>query len=108
MRTNGESLWLWCGVAAAAGAAINSTVAVYRDFHNATDEPTPTETSPHPQGFREWLVYGLRELGRADFCFLLATATVLEVHQWLLVASAVGAQAYWLMAFWHSANKFHV
>lgn len=108
MRMQGESLWLWLGIAAAGGAAINSTLAVARDLREATDAPTPTTDSPAPQGAREWLLFGLRELGRADFCFLLALATVFGIQHWLLAASAAGAQAYWLMAFWRGANKFHV
>ncbi len=108
MRITGESLWLWVGISATTGAAINSIIAVSRDLRTATGTPAAPGTSPAPEGISEWLLYGLRELGRADFCFLLAAATLFEVHQWLLAASAIGAQAYWLMSFWRSANKFHV
>lgn len=108
MRMNGNTMWLWIGVLGGLGAAINSAMAIRRDYRWATDTPLPPDTSPAPQSLRDWLNYLLRALGRADFCFVLAAATLLNVQHWLLIAGAIGAQAYWLMAFWRGADEYHV
>ena len=104
-----ETLWLWLGLSASLGAAINSTLAIAGEVRNNGHEPNlPGANATQPHGANEWILFALRELGRADFCFLLAVATFADIHNWLLASSAAGAHLYWMSAFHKAARRFHV
>jgi phosphatidylglycerophosphate synthase len=107
-RASGDLIWTWLGLAATAGATINSVIAMRRELRGAGPVAAPgsPQTSPHGPG--EWVLFAFRELSRADFCFLLALATAAGVHGWLLAASAAGAQAYWVSALSRAAQRFQV
>lgn len=106
-RASGDMIWTWLGLTATAGAAINSVIAMRKELRGAGPDAAPGSPHASPHGPGEWLLFAFRELSRADFCFLLALATAIGVHGWLLAASAVGAHVYWLSAFSRAAQRFH-
>ncbi len=107
-RALGDPTWAWLGLLAASGAAINSAIAIRVQLRAVHPTPSADAGGATPRGALEWLLFAFRELGRADFCFLLALATAAQLHGWLLAASAVGAHVYWITAFSRSARRFRV
>lgn len=113
-RETGNVIWLWLGVAAAAGGSINyliSLVTDYRAAHTAEPNQTLDKQSPsydQPEGWNQWLVFIFRELFRADFCFVALILGLMDAMWLLLPAGALGAQIYWLILFTKSARNFHV
>ena len=55
-----------------------------------------------------WVIYFLRELSRADFCFLVLFLALFGGLWVLLPAGAIGAQIYWMTQFVRGARQFHV
>lgn len=98
-------LWFWLGVVAASGGTVNYLLSLRSD---ADDEDSDTEAEASPQGPREWAVYILRELFRADFCFIVLALTLVDMLWLLLPAAAIGAHAYWLAGLVKGARRFHV
>ena len=112
-RETGESLWLWLGLLAAAGGTLNYVIGIVI----AARAPKMSEESADggvegegavPGNVREWLVFALRELTRADFCFIVLVLALFDVVWALLPAGAVGAQVYWLTRFVRGAGDYHV
>lgn len=107
----GSAWWFWLGVAGAAGGTINYFLGLAMDLgaggakDTAAAQPPPRPASPR---LIDTLGYVLRELTRADFCFILL-ALALAGWAWaLLPAAALGAQAYWLAAFIKGVREHHV
>jgi len=116
-QTN-EQMWSWMGWAAAAGCSINYAVGFIveaRDRRQAVaagKQPRNGHEAPaaarRPQGYKEWLVFALRELSRSDFCFIVL-ALALTGGLWLLLpAAAIGSQVYWMTQFVRGAQDFRV
>jgi phosphatidylglycerophosphate synthase len=117
-RTSGEPLWLWLGALAFAGSTADYVVGFAleaRDRRRALasgSRPRSGHESPaesrQPEGWREWAVFGFRELPRADFCFIVLALALFDLTWVLLPAGAVGAQAYWIVRFARGAQEYHV
>lgn len=110
-RTTGHVTWAVLGWAAAGGATVNYVIGLVHDARArrapATAVPPPVP-DPAPRGWRELAVFALRELSRADFCFIVVVLAALDLLHLLLPAAALGAQAYWLSGLWSRARDFHV
>lgn len=112
----GQAFWHWMGLAAAAGGTINyglGFVLAARDRAAKGDAYDPTgrdaaENPHYPQNAWEWALFALRELTRADFCFIVLALALFDVLWVLVPAGAVGAQAYWMAALVKRAREFHV
>jgi len=105
----GSRWWFWLGVAGAAGGTINYFLGLAMDLKagGAKDTASAPPRTGKPR-LIDTLGYVLRELTRADFCFILL---VLALAGWawaLLPAAALGAQAYWLAAFIKGVREHHV
>lgn len=115
-RTSGEEIWLWLGIAAGVGGTINYAIGwvidarIRRQKGTAYDPTrrTSAEKAHMPQRWREWVVFFLRELTRADFCFIVLALSLSGVTWVLLPAGAIGAQVYWAMLFIRGVAEFHV
>ena len=112
----GETEWMWLGWSAAAGGTLNYLISLYLDArdrrragaaYDATGLAAAVEARL-PESWREWIVYGFRELSRADFCFIVLALAVFDVAWVLVPLGAVGAQIYWLAQFVRGAREFHV
>lgn len=108
----GESWWLWAGLAGAAGGTINYFLGLWLD---ARDQATVQaregglgEDARAPHSLAEWVLFALRELTRADFCFIILALAVAGPLWVLVPLGAVGAQAYWAAQFIGAARRFHV
>ena len=111
-EATGERFWFWLGVAAAIGATINYFIGQYMTYRDRM-QPEPNveddvEDGSLPTTPLLWVIYFLRELSRADFCFLVAVLAALNSLWLLLPAGAIGAQVYWMTQFVQGARKFHV
>ncbi|MDX1514858.1 MAG: CDP-alcohol phosphatidyltransferase family protein [Gammaproteobacteria bacterium] len=110
-RATENSLWLWVGLAAAAGATINGCISVGRELKKpppramAVDEPV---YSAMPERTGERMLFVFRELSRADFCFILLALAVADLLWLLLPAAAVGSQVYWVTSLAESSSRYHV
>jgi phosphatidylglycerophosphate synthase len=106
--------WLWFGAIAAAGASINYAIGLAGDLRakpesgataNSADAPPPRPTLAEPLAA---FGFFLRELTRADFCFILIVLALIDQTWLLLPAAAVGAQAYWMASFIDGIRRHHV
>ncbi len=112
----GQPFWNWLGLAAAIGGTVNygiSLVLSARDraaslADRAPDGGGAAMDPQRPHNAWEWVLFALRELTRADFCFIVLALGAFDVLWVLLPAGAVGAQAYWMAAFIKRAREFHV
>lgn len=111
----GDRLWMWLGLAAAAGATISYILELRHDLgvmraagdgRTATVGPALGENLP--ANWKEAAVYILRELSRADFCFLVLALAIGDFLWILLPMGAIGAQVYWLMSLVVGWRRFHV
>ena len=116
---DGRALWLWLGIASAAGVSCEYVLGLARSWSESAVVFVPelaaadTTGSVGPSdlsGEVRWMdraVYVLRVLIDADFCFLLPIF-VLSGTVWLLVAAgAIGNQVYWMTSFYERARHFH-
>jgi len=101
-----QNLWFWLGLIAAFGATLNYILG-YILVEEET-EPHETELTTMPEAPMEKALFILRELFRADFCFILLFLTVFDGAWLLLPLGALGAQVYWVSAFHKAARNFHV
>lgn len=111
----GEALWLWLGLAAAAGATISFVLELRHDLRTGHvthgDAAAPADAAQGealPVNRKEAVIYVFRELGRADFCFLVLILAAFDVTWILLPVGAVGAQVYWLTSLAVGWRRFHV
>jgi phosphatidylglycerophosphate synthase len=104
--------WLWFGAAAALGATINYALGVAEDLRGSggSGDAPPSEPPPRPTLAQPLAAAGffLRELTRADFCFILMVLALIDQTWILLPAAAVGAQVYWLASFIEGIRGHHV
>lgn len=119
-RQTGADYWLWLGLFGSAGGTINYGLKLYLDYRDqqrlagetriVTDATSPAaEQAPAvPQGVVGWGAYILRELSRADFCFIVMALALFDVTWILLPTAAVGAHAYWIAIFVEGARKHRV
>ena len=105
VRGGADSIWLWLGYVAAAGAAFNYLIGLWLDARATA--PAEAEAAP-PAGPGARFAYVFRELFRADFCFVLLALSFFDLAWLLLPVGAVGAQAYWIAAFASGARRYHV
>ena len=111
---SGENVWFWLGNIAAVGATINYSIGQYltvlerrREEQEGVKEEDEEENIL-PTTLLLWVIYFLRELSRADFCFLVLLLALPGVLWILLPAGAIGAQIYWMTQFVRGARQFHV
>jgi len=110
----GSAWWLWFGVAAAFGATINYALGLAEALQAAPGAaPAAGEQAPpppRPDRTRPLEAFGffLRELTRADFCFIVVALVLVDQTAFLLPAAAIGAQAYWLASFIEGIRGHHV
>ena len=111
---SGENVWFWLGNIAAVGATINYFIGQYltvlerrREEQEGVKEEDEEENIL-PTTLLLWVIYFLRELSRADFCFLVLLLALPGGLWILLPAGAIGAQIYWMTQFVHGARQFHV
>lgn len=103
----GSALWSWMGGLAALGCTINYGLGILMAGRDPDAAAVKADGGARPATPAQWLIFGFRELARADFCFLVLLLGVFG-QQWLLLpAGAVGAQIYWLMQFSRAARRFH-
>ena len=100
----GVNFWLWFGISGSAGGTINYIINLFGEKNIG---PNKTQKLS-PKSLPQWLTYILRELFRADFCFILIILAALDYIYILLPLVAIGAHIYWLTSFVKNANKFHV
>lgn len=103
--------WYWMGAAAAAGGTINYCVGLAMDLRAGGAKDTAAAPPPvreTPPRLVDTLGYVLRELSRADFCFILLALALFGWSWALLPAAAIGAQVYWLAAFIEGVREHHV
>lgn len=105
--------WLWCGIAAAVGSTINYAIGLADDLRkDAEGRPQDTAAAPPPRPSMDEplqaLGFFLRELSRADFCFILMVVVLVDQVHLLLPASAIGAQVYWMASFLEGMRSHHV
>jgi phosphatidylglycerophosphate synthase len=101
-------MWIWMGWVAAAGGTINYGIGLYFESKETPSDEPPSAHGCQPQTVLEWAVFMLRELTRADFCFLVLLLALPGWLWFLLPAGAIGAQAYWALQFLEFARRFHV
>ncbi len=100
-------LWLWLGIAAGAGGTVNYFLGRYLEAKDESETKIEAPLSL-PETWPQWLLFGFRELARADFCFIVLFLAVFQSTWLLLPAAAIGAQIYWLGQFSRIARRFHV
>ena len=111
---SGENVWFWLGNIAAVGATINYFIGQYltvlerRREEQEEVKEEDEEENILPTTLLLWVIYFLRELSRADFCFLVLLLALLGGLWVLLPAGAIGAQIYWMTQFVRGARQFHV
>lgn len=103
-----QDLWFWVGVAGFAGGTINYLIGIYLDQEETNRETVYKEEASSPQTPTEYFSFFIRELSRADFCFIIIALSLLDILWILLPAGAVGAQVYWILQFVKNARKFRV
>jgi len=106
-QASGQGYWAWLGWIAAAGTTVNSFFSLRREVA-AGGEAETLERPPSGAGGWDWLLFALRELSRADFCFIVLVLALVGGTWLLLPAAAIGAHVYWMMQFREDANRYHV
>jgi len=108
----GEILWLWCGIAAAAGASIDYVIdlvlhARAKKNPEAQSREEVATGERKPEDFIDWLIYIFHKLSRADFCVIVFGLALFDVTWVLLPLGAIGAQAYWITDLFQRARGWH-
>jgi phosphatidylglycerophosphate synthase len=115
-QETGQNLWLWLGLFGAAGGSINYFIGIYMDsrFRRQLGKEYDStgrshhEAHPAPKEVKQWAVFILREMSRADFCFIVLFLALFDVTWFLLPTAAVGAHVYWMTQFFRGARDYHV
>ena len=101
----GQVIWLWCGLAAAAGGTINYVLPRYWKWRNRNGDAEPDNRAPEPElaaqkkSLKSVLIDAFRELARADFWLIVLALALADWMRYLLPLAAVGAQVYWILLF---------
>lgn len=108
----GQSVWLWFGCAAAAGAFIDYIVdLIYHRKNKSKEEALSRERQAcapkKPEDKIDWLIYILHKLSRADFCIIVLILALFNATWVLLPFAAVGAQVYWITDLFEKARGYH-
>lgn len=108
----GSIIWLWFGLAAAAGATIDYVIdlVLYARAKNDPAEKSREEEATDvrkPEDWRDWLIYIFHKLSRADFCVIVLVLAILDVAWVLLPLGAIGAQVYWITDLFKRARGWH-
>jgi len=111
-QAGGEVLWLWCGIAAAAGATIDYVVDLVYHARARTEPEAKTREEEakdvrKPEDLTDWLIYIFHKLSRADFCVIVFGLALFDVTWVLLPLGAIGAQAYWITDLFQRARGWH-
>ena len=111
---SGESLWLWLGAAATAGATIDYLIDCYKDAQDAPDaeeagriRDEQARNPRKPEDALDWVVYIFHKLSRADFCVIVLVLAMLQVTWVLLPLAAIGAQIYWMADLFSRVRGWH-
>jgi phosphatidylglycerophosphate synthase len=106
---SGNNIWLWMGLIAAFGGTVNAVIDGYLEWRDKTTQHAPPKTMRETTttGRMERLVLVARVI-RTDFCFVLLALSLFDAAWVLLPATAVGAQAYWMLHFVKGARSYHV
>ena len=109
MMADGEKIWLWLGLAAAAGATVDYIIDLrFHAKHQSSQSRDQTaKHSRQPEGFADWLLYIFHKLSQADFCLIVFSLTLFDVLWILLPLGAIGAQAYWVTDLFQRARGWH-
>ena len=106
---SGNDMWLWLGAAAGAGATINYLVVLYLDRRDGVPESaTAAPRTTTDDSLAGKLMYAIREISRADFCFIVLALAIVDGLWLLLPFAAAGAQVYWMTAGIQQARDAHV
>ncbi|MBE0530566.1 MAG: CDP-alcohol phosphatidyltransferase family protein [Rhodospirillales bacterium] len=108
----GEALWLWFGIAAAAGATVDFGVDLVHYARNRKKAKAPSreevaKSERKPEDTIDWLIYIFHKLSRADFCVIVCALALFDVTWVLLPLGAVGAQAFWITDLFNRARGWH-
>ena len=104
---SGETFWIWLGVSGALGGTINYLIGLLES--PSSEVETVEEKEPNtPNGHAQWIAFVLRELFRADFCFIVLILAIVGATSILLPLAALGAQIYWMTRFIKGVRDFHV
>jgi len=111
-EATGEGLWAAFGIATAVGATINFLLVMILDlwgFLKRKKSLAEGEViSDISQLDKTWdkILFIFRELFRMDFCFILLFFSLIGIPWFLLPLAAVGAQFYWIFAFFKVTRSF--
>lgn len=108
----GESIWLWLGLIAAAGAIIDFVVEQVKESRLKDQAGVKTrEQYAHdpkrPEDFIDWLIYIFHELSRSDFCLIILVLALFDLTWVLLPLAAIGAQIFWITDLFDKARGYH-
>lgn len=111
-QVTGNNIWLWLGVAAAAGAIIDFCVEQINEFRLKGKEGVKSREEfaiepKQPENFIDWLIYIFHELSRADFCLIVLALALFNVTWVLLPLAAVGAQVFWITDLFDRTRGYH-
>ncbi|MCG8325861.1 MAG: CDP-alcohol phosphatidyltransferase family protein [Thiotrichales bacterium] len=112
--STGRELWMWLGIAAAAGAVINYAINTYRNSKARSGaspgKPVRPDKPKQAETRLDRVIYILHKLSRAEFCNIILILAVFNVAWILLPLAAIGAQLYWITGLfprvhiWHARN----
>jgi phosphatidylglycerophosphate synthase len=103
----GDSSWIWLGLSGAIGGTINYLIGLF-EAPSSEMGAVAAEEPKTPNGPAQWIAFVLRELFRADFCFIVLILAVVGATEILLPLAAVGAHIYWMTRFIKGVKEFHV
>lgn len=107
-----NAIWLWLGLAAAAGATIDYIIDLIHHARTARDPKAKTReqdaSEPRkPENTTDWLIFIFHKLSRADFCIIVLVLALGELAWVLLPLGAIGAQAFWITDLFERARGWH-
>lgn len=111
-QATGNSVWLWLGLAAAAGAVIDFWVEQINEMRLKDKDGVKSREEfaaepKRPEDFIDWFIYIFHELSRADFCLIVLGLALFDVTWVLLPLAAVGAQVFWITDLFERARGYH-
>lgn len=109
LSITGSSIWLWMGLASAAGTTLDTGLTWMRAWRrNRRGEPPPRVPGmvAFPVTPVEQFIYIFRGLFRADFWLLVIILEIFHATWLLLPVFAVGVQVFWITGFFKGADSF--